>query len=131
MVVVQRDDAFDPDNAACVVDNEDTSAVHCILDERRSHCNGGPVRRTIPRVEQLNCTVAQNSCKTYDFEFPGGVRPVVIGIGVTMLIILICLIISACLSDSESDSPSSSSLGPDGRFDVVRAILQEVPLVDG
>lgn len=48
--------------AACVVDNEDTSAVHCILDERRSHCNG-PVRRTIPRVEQLNCSAAQNSCK--------------------------------------------------------------------
>ncbi|XP_065214337.1 dipeptidase 1-like isoform X3 [Planococcus citri] len=48
-----------------------------------------------------------------------------------MIIIIICLIISACLSDSDSDSPSSSSLGPEGRLDVVRAILQEVPLVDG
>lgn len=35
------------------------------------------------------------------------------------------------MSDSESDLPSSSSLGPEGRLDVIRAILQEVPLIDG
>lgn len=63
----------------------------------------------------------------YEFQ----VRPCAIGIGVAMTLIIICLIISACISDSDSDSPSSSSLGPEGRLDIVRAILQEVPLVDG
>ncbi|XP_065214336.1 dipeptidase 1-like isoform X2 [Planococcus citri] len=111
--------------SACVVDNEDSTTVHCILDERRSCI--APVRRSVPGVEQLNCASAQNSCKNYEFQ----IRPCAIGIGVAMIIIIICLIISACLSDSDSDSPSSSSLGPEGRLDVVRAILQEVPLVDG
>ncbi len=48
-----------------------------------------------------------------------------------MVVFIICLVISVCISDSDSESPSSSSLGPDGQLDGVRAILQEVPLIDG
>ncbi|XKL63748.1 hypothetical protein PGB90_006112 [Kerria lacca] len=112
--------------AACGIENENSSVVHCTLDERRTHCNGS-IQRTISRVEELNCSAAQNSYKNYEFQL----RPCIIGIGVAMVIIIICLVISACISESESDLPSSSSLGPEGRLDVVRAILQEVPLVDG
>lgn len=45
-----------------MVDNEDSTTVHCILDERRSCI--APVRRSVPGVEPLTCTSAQNSCKS-------------------------------------------------------------------